>query len=90
MVIGQWRALFFLTVVSIFSFLAGKEAQRREMVPVDRVMVQDYLDSLLEEKRWRDSAWLEWCKPGNRIGFIEWRRMQDEQYSDSLTLTSIP
>lgn len=86
---GHWKALYFLTITAIFSFLAGKEYQRRELGPVDRVVVQSYLDSLLDDKRMRDDAFELWCVPANRVGFKYWLQVQAEEHEDSLTLKTI-
>ena len=83
---GQWRALCLLSFTALFSFLAGVEHQKREMGPVDRVMVKTYLDSLMEEKRFKDNLFQEFCKPEARTAFRYWQMVQRQQAEADTTV----
>ena len=69
---GQWKLLCLLFLSTVFSFLAGRECQKRETGPVDKIVLREYMDSLLTEKRYRDSSFELWCNPATRVQFRHW------------------
>jgi hypothetical protein len=83
---GQWRALCLLSFTALFSFLAGVQHQKKEMVPVDKIMVQEYLDSLLDEKRMKDKLFEEYCNPEARTAFRYWQMIQRQQAEKDTSL----
>lgn len=85
----NYKAILVLTWTALLCFLAGKEHQKKEAVPVDKVMVQEYLDSLLIDKRNRDSAYIEYCDPATRVAFKYWLQQEKEQINQDTSILAL-